>query len=455
MYVGQFKEKWMEKVWELYENMKEIVYVTDMDSYEVVYINRYGLKKTGFTSLNEVVGKPCYKIIQKGSFPCINCNNDKLKVGEFYEWKYENSILGQAYLIKETVVPLENRRYHLMMVIDIGFEEHQDMTARQYRTYEAVVNEALRTALAAPTPDKSLDVLLEHMGKSLKSERVYVFEETESHDFNNTYEWCAEGVSPQKENLQELSMEIIGPWYESFKRNENVIIKDVEHLKNTNPKAYDCLIPQKIQSLVVSPLIFRGKIVGFYGVDNPPQDMLDHISIMFMVLGHFIASILRRRDLVRKLEKLSYYDQLTGALNRHGMNEFIANVDHDASIGLVYVDVTGLKQVNDTKGHLEGDKLLIHSYQCLIDHFDKNTVFRIGGDEFLVMGNNVDKEDLEKRVQKMAQSMEQYGVHLAFGCVWEEKCNGRILELFKEADRRMYENKKEYYAMHPEKIRKS
>lgn len=443
----------MNKIWELYENMNEIVYVADADSLETVYMNRYGLIRTGFSSLDEVIGKPCYKVVQKSSIPCINCNIDQVKVGEFSEWKYENPLLGQTYLIKEILIPVEKKMYHMLMAIDISSQERQDITASQYRTNEAVVNEALRTALSEPTPEKSLEILLKNIGESLKSERIYIFEENPELGFDNTYEWCADGVEPQKEFLQNVPKEVIAIWYRAFQKNENVIIKDVDHLKISDPKAYDYLKPQKIKSLVVSPLISQDKIIGFYGVDNPPAGMLDHISIMFMVLGHFIMSILKRRDLVKRLEMLSYYDQLTGALNRHGMNEFIAHMDRDASIGIVYLDVTGLKNVNDTKGHLEGDALLIRSYQCLTEHFDKNTVFRIGGDEFLIMGKGLAKEDMEEKIKKLEESMERYGTHLAYGWVWESKCNGHILELLKEADRRMYENKRKYYTTNPGKKR--
>lgn len=325
-------------------------------------------------------------------------------------------------------------------------------TIQDYANNEKLVNEALRLALAEPTPDQSMEVLLEYLGNALHSERIFIFEEQPDHTFRNTYEWCRVGVTPQKGNLQDVEEEALEIWYESFNKGENVIIKDLESTRETNPKAYKYLKPQEIQSLVVSPLVSNGEIIGFYGVDNPPQEFLNHISVMFMILGQFIVSILRRRNLVRRLEQLSYYDQLTGAQNRHSMNEFIANVNHEESIGIIYCDVTGLKRINDLHGHLEGDHLLIRSYQCLLDHFPKESIFRIGGDEFLVMKSGVTKEDAVRRVAKLRADMPKYGVHLALGCVWESACNGRITELMKIADKRMYEDKDEYYKENPEKV---
>lgn len=438
----------MKNIWDFYENMNEVVYVADVDTYEMVYLNRYGRKKMGISSMDELKGKPCYKILQKSSSPCVICTNNRLKQGDFFEWTYTNNLLGRTYTLKDTMIEQDGKRYRLEIAIDISVQEQQEQAVRDYTTNEALVNEALRLSLSEPTPEKSMEVLLKYVGTSLKSERIYIFEETPEHTFNNTYEWCAEGISPQKENLQNVPAEAVELWYESFRKNENVIIKDLQHTRKTDPKAYDYLEPQEIDSLVVSPLVFNDQIIGFYGVDNPPKESLAHISVMFMVLGHFIASILRRRDLVRRLETLSYYDQLTGALNRHGMNEFVATVDYQASIGIIYCDVMGLKNVNDTKGHLEGDALLVRSYECLAKHFPKNTVFRIGGDEFLVMSSKVNKEDMEDKIKKLREDMPKYNVNLALGWVWEPHCNGRITELLKIADKRMYEEKEAYYEKH-------
>ncbi len=439
----------MNNFWEIYENMKEIVYVTDMDTDEMVYINRYGRETFNIGSLEEMQGQPCYQVLQKCSSRCSICTNHKLKSGEFYEWKYYNGLLGKTFLLKDTMVEQNGKRYKLEISIDISEMDEQKKTIKEFASNEAMVNDALRLSLAESTPEKSLEVLLKHLGQSLRSDRVYIFEECNNDIVKNTYEWCAQGVEPQKEYLQEVPFEVVSLWYEAFKKNQNIVIKSLVSIKDTDPKVYETLLPQQVDSLVVSPLMINDKIVGFYGVDNPPKEFLNHISVMFMVLGYFISSMLKRRNLVDRLEKLSYYDQLTGALNRHGMNEFVENVDHEASIGIVYCDVMGLKRVNDTAGHLAGDALLVRAFDCLCNTFPKETVFRIGGDEFLAMSSNVSKEDMETKISSLRSSMETYDVKFAIGSVWEEKCNGRIEELLKQADENMYADKEAYYSKNP------
>ena len=443
----------MKELWEFYENLNEIVYVADIDTYEMVYLNRWGREQLGISSLESIVGKPCYEVLQNCSFPCSVCTNHLLKPGKFHEWKNYNSLLGKTFALKDIMIEKDGRRYRMELSIDINVQEQQQRTIKDFTTNEALLNEALRLALSAPTPDKSMKILLQYIGESLNSDRIYIFEETSDGSFKNTYEWCADGVSPQKDNLQNVPYEAVALWYQAFEKNQNVLIKDLNHTKETDPMAYKYLHPQNILSLVVSPLVSNDKIIGFYGVDNPPQEFLNHISIMFEVLGHFIVSIMRRRDLVKRLEALSYYDQLTGAKNRHGMNAFIDSVDHQASIGLLYCDVMGLKKVNDTKGHLEGDALLIRAYECLKSQFAEESIFRIGGDEFLVMISGITEEELKCQTEALRKAMADYHLLLALGAVWRPHCAGQILNLLKEADQQMYADKRKYYEKFPQNRR--
>ncbi len=444
----------MKNYWELYENMNEVVYVTDIDTFDVVYVNRYGRELFNIKNMDDIKGIPCYKVLQGCSQQCSICTNSKLKDGEFLEWKHHNALVDKTYFVKDTLITDGNKRYRMEIAIDVSEMDKQKQVIKEFSSNEALVNNALRLSLSESTPEKSIKTLLNHLGQSLRSDRVYIFEETDTDTVNNTYEWCAEGVEPQIDNLQNVPFSVVSLWYEKFYKNENIVIKSLASIKDTDPEAYAVLLPQQIDSLVVSPLIIDDKIVGFYGVDNPPKDFLNHISVMFMVLGYFISSILKRRNLVNKLERLSYYDQLTGALNRHGMNEFVANVDHDASIAILYCDVTGLKEINDTLGHLEGDKHLLKCYNCLEKVFGANNVFRMGGDEFLVMSSNIAKDFADEKVKELKNILEKNNVHMALGYVWEPKCNGRIASLLKQADEIMYDDKNEYYLTHPKYKRK-
>jgi diguanylate cyclase (GGDEF)-like protein len=349
-------------------------------------------------------------------------------------------------MLKDTLIEDEGRLCRIELAIDLSIQEEQSETIQEYVNNEAIINEALKVSLSAASPNESIEILLEYMGKAFQCERSYIFEEKSGHLYDNTYEWCASGVVPQKENLQNMTYDVVEIWMEHFGNNENIIIKNLEDIKETDPLMYDYLLPQDIHSLVVSPLIYKNEIIGFFGVDNPPAKLLENLSTLFMILGHFIVSLIRRRNLFRDLTRLSFHDQLTGIGNRYAMNDFVEHIRRTDSIGVISCDVTGLKRINDSQGHQAGDDLLLRTRDCLKSVFDEKLVFRTGGDEFLVLCPRIAEEELAGKIQQLKAAMKEYDVVIAAGSVWRPDSTEQINHLIAEADKNMYNDKREYYA---------
>ena len=209
-----------------------------------------------------------------------------------------------------------------------AYEQHSGMQSVQ--NLEAVINEGLRVALLEETPDQSLEVLLERLGIALNGERTYIFEQNESGGDDNTYEWTAGGVEPEKENLQNVPPQVCASWYQNFSTGRHIVIESVEDIREMEPLQYEKLKGQGIRSLVVVPLYDGKKIIGFYGVDNPPVKSLEYASNMLQTAAYFIVSSIKRRNLFRELQKRSY------------------NVLHALS-----VDYLGIYQVNLDTGECE------------------------------------------------------------------------------------------------------
>ncbi len=179
---------------------------------------------------------------------------------------------------------------------------------RSVQNLETIINEGLRVALLEETPDQSLVVLLEHLGKALSGERTYIFEQNESGCDDNTYEWVADGVEPERDNLQNVPPEVCAGWYRNFSVGGHIVIERVEDIRESEPLQYENLKRQGIHSLVVVPLYDGKRIIGFYGVDNPPVKLLEYASNMLQTAAYFIVSSLKRRNLFRELKKRSYLE---------------------------------------------------------------------------------------------------------------------------------------------------
>lgn len=435
----------MEKIWEFFENINEYVYVADMDTYELVYMNKKTLATYGYTSLEQIVGKKCYEVLQGCSEACTICNNTKLMPKQFREWEYYNPYLKKSFAIKDSMIQEGEKRYRIELAIESGITGVQGGHVQDYLELEMFVNEGMRLALRAATPDQSLDVILEYLGRALNGERTYIFERNASGGDDNSYEWVAMGVKPQKEILQNLPVEVCANWYQSFRENRNIIIEDLEDIREKDPLQYENLKRQDIYSLVVVPLYDDGVVIGFYGVDNPPGKSLNYASNMLQIMGHFIVSSLKRRNLMRQLEKMSYSDQLTGLGNRYAVERFVRNMDKNTSIGAIYCDITGLKRVNDQEGHEAGDQLILRARNLLVQFWKDYEIFRIGGDEMLVLASGIEETVFQAQVVQMRAHMQEYRVAVAIGTVWKSVGTDSIDQILTESERLMYEDKAVYY----------
>lgn len=435
----------MKKMWEFFENLNEYVYVSDVNSHELIYMNRKLLEMYGFHSLEEISGKKCYEVLQNSSEPCAICNNHELSEGYFKEWGYYNPILNKHLVLKDSMIADDGRLCRIEIALDAEVSEWRSNMLHSYQNMEKLVNEGLRLALQAATPDRTIEVILEYIGKALKAERTYIFEKNEAGGDDNTYEWVASGITPEKDNLQNVPPEVCANWYRRFRENKKVTIEDLEDIREEDPLQYENLKRQNIRSLVVIPLYDDKKAIGFYGVDNPPKGMLDYTSDMLQIMGHFIVSSLKRRNLVKMLQYMSYSDQLTKVGNRYAMNEHIENIPDGESVGVVFCDVTGLKRINDTEGHKAGDNLIIRACDSLRRVFTGYELFRIGGDEFLTLCPGIQEEELQEKVEALKQDMQENSVVMAVGAVWQKEGKKNIDKLLFESEKLMYKDKSAYY----------
>lgn len=168
---------------------------------------------------------------------------------------------------------------------------------------ERFVKECLTKLHAAENPEMGLQQLLEFLGERLECHRVYVFEEMDRQHIRNTYEWCREGINSGIEELPYLAKKDLHPWYERLMKAGNIIEPNVQKLENSDPLIYDIMKSQGISSIVLSPLLDNGRMVGLLGADNPPPEKLTNISVVFDVLAYFVCSLVNQRELQRLREQ--------------------------------------------------------------------------------------------------------------------------------------------------------
>ncbi|MDO5601917.1 MAG: response regulator [Oscillospiraceae bacterium] len=100
------------------------VYVSDMETYELLYLNQHSCDVLGLPAV-KAVGRKCYEVIQGRTTPCPFCTNSKLTEDEFYEWEFQNPVLERTFMIKNRVINWEGRRARLELSHDMYSTEYK------------------------------------------------------------------------------------------------------------------------------------------------------------------------------------------------------------------------------------------------------------------------------------------------------------------------------------------
>lgn len=431
----------MKKMLEEFDAVREIVYAADTESYELLFLNKSGLYALGYWDREEVIGKKCYEILQGKDSPCEYCNNAKLCREEYLEWEFENPITKRLYRLKDKLIGWDGR--------DVRLEIADDFTAagEKRRERERVVMECVRQMYSSIETDVAIHNTLRALGTYLGGERTYIFH-VHGKYMDNTYEWCAEGVSTEIDSLQNLPITIIDRWMPAFSRNECIIIKNIEDIRESGPEEYAVLKRQNIHSLITVPMYEKGNLSGYFGIDNPDIDNANEISYTLKMLAYFFESLAERKKREDYLKKIGFTDEMTGALNR---NAFIRDtMDGDENeletAGVVFVDINGLKRANDELGHEAGDRLIRKVYALTCEAADATyPVYRLGGDEFVILCPNVPEERFESMVAQLKDALSgKNDCSAAIGSSFMENPSS-LNEMLKYADQQMYMNKKRYY----------
>ena len=171
----------------------------------------------------------------------------------------------------------------------------------------------------------------------------------------------------------------------------------------------------KINSLVSRHLAINRKSFGFVEVVNPAPDRLKDASLLLTAVTRFLSVLIRNRDIYKRLRQLGNTDQLTGVMNRHRFMGLMQHIPQGEPIALIYADFNDLKDINDTDGHEAGDEALRKMACAMCSVVDQNRVFRVGGDEFIAVAEEVNLDDVKEIVKKMRQAFDEQGVSAALG----------------------------------------
>lgn len=210
-------------------------------------------------------------------------------------------------------------------------------------------------------------------------------------------------------------------------------------------------------SLIVFPLHYKNTCLGYIVIVSDDTRKMDAcVNIWLQTIANSLdkVSIIETNRMYRKYREQSLMDELTGIYNRRAIESMLKrgkyNKNSSDKLYIMSIDIDGLKNINDTYGHLEGDET-IRALADILKTVSGETVkpARVGGDEFMVYITGVDASAPRDIKEEIQYCIEEYNrtsgkaFELSASIGFAEIQNSTLGRCIREADRRMYAEKAE------------
>lgn len=209
-----------------------------------------------------------------------------------------------------------------------------------------------------------------------------------------------------------------------------------ERLKKSYDKALKGIYHKEISEIEVTPNKFVEETF------SPIYNSLNEV-IGVTVFSVEISDMIRQQN---ELKYISYHDSLTGLYNRRYFDEMVDKYFKEKrDVSLIFFDINGLKVINDSFGHLEGDRLIIEISKKLKKHQPKNShLFRIGGDEFILLIENdnwLESINLANKIKENVSKLKIRNINLSVSYGVSTTKDRTIYEAISDSENRMNRNK--------------
>lgn len=345
-----------------YNTINDFVLIADAETFEVLFINSYGLKQLK-SSLNKNINesnfreKKCYEVFSNTSAPCEKCLAKRMDINRVYRGTRLNPVVKKMLLLEDSFILYKGHVARL----EVGKDISQDYLNNK-KVLLALEKEKLLNSISERFIKGDSDILdsinfaLKQTGEFFSADRSYIFLK---HDdfFINSDSWVNLERKIKNEKLSPLPVDKIKYWGEALANNKTIIYKDIEAIKEERPSEYKRLSESNVKSLVVAPIYVDKVMVGFLGVDNPRVDTLLNISNSLQILSNYISLGLQSEKRKQAIE----YDSLTSLPNfelfREKMVEVLKN-NPDQNYYVVKFDINRFEFINSYYGVAFGDEVL-------------------------------------------------------------------------------------------------
>ena len=235
--------------------------------------------------------------------------------------------------------------------------DKDEIINQQYKLQQLLINISTEYINADLTDiDGLTDKSLCEMGKFVEADRSYIF----SYNFNdntcsNTYEWCATGIEPEIQNLQNIPIDYIPQWLEAHLKGEAFYVQNVASLPDDGEFGLKAILqPQGIKSLIAIPMKKEGNLIGFVGFDSVQKifNYSENEKNILFVFANMLVNVRQRKESEELIkEQKEKREQLLKNLEKQNkeLSDYAHAVSHDLKAPLRNIDalISWIKQDNE------------------------------------------------------------------------------------------------------------
>ena len=425
---------------ELFDKMEFSVVIIDPDTHELLYMNQAQRQELGLLPDAPLTGKTCYKTLAGNNAVCEICYEDKLRPNACFTNIYHNPVTATARLLCHTLVPWNGKPCHFCLCIDLDYYMQRHKTNEQVLFQELSVNDIIRAGMYELDPENGLRKMMNRLGGLLRADHVLIAEEIGT-SIHFSYLWETQTTVPFSRKIKPFPREDIQPLYERFIREPVFTIDDVEQF--CHESGYAPRLPN-LQRLIFARLRLDDHIYGYLEVVNPAPEQMEKALPLLRALARFFSILLRNRNLMQRIDRLSKVDPLTGVMNRRGLLDALKDLPA-GTYAFFFGDLNGLKETNDKLGHDAGDRLIQSAASVFVHSCPTNAVFRMGGDEFLMIEAVQDEQEASAINDRLHDRFRVAGISISLGFSMAALPAANIDTVLAEADCHMYKEKVEHH----------
>jgi diguanylate cyclase (GGDEF)-like protein/PAS domain S-box-containing protein len=425
------------------------------------------------TAIDSITGYPSEEFINNSvrSYESVIHREDSEMVAREIEaaikaqnpWDLEYRVLhrnGTVCWVRENGQAITNEQgsvdYLDGLILDISDRKKTEETLAGRLAFEEMLARISTNFVNLPPEqiDEGINYALKSVGEYFEVDRSYLYRFSEDGEtYSVTHIWCRDGVEGYFEKDQNVPVELTPWWVGELKSGRLVNIENVAKMGDEATLDRADFLSEEIKSIFTMPLTMKGEVFGCFGFDtvNEQRTWTAEQIDLLQILAELITGAIARHDAERQIHLLSFNDQLTGLYNRRYFEHELERLDNSREhpIAVISADLDGLKLINDTIGHSEGDRYLRAGAEVLKCALRTSDILaRVGGDEFALLLPRTDKVATELLINRIRRKIDecntkQQGLPLSIslGLAVSESADYPLEETFRMADNNMYTDK--------------